>query len=101
MTDPRVIPIFEADAPGWAAAKLRPRETGLPMAVWLSRNDGHSQDVCVLVDPLPYEIVPGSPTTADVARVVGWIELNRDAVVAYWTWTIGLYELRTRLQRLP
>jgi hypothetical protein len=101
MSEPRVIPIFEATEPSGAAVKLLPRDTGLPMAVWLTRNDGRSYNVRVLIGPLPHAIVPGSPTATDLALVVRWIELNRDVIVDFWNWTLGRYRLTTRLQRLP
>jgi hypothetical protein len=37
---------------GWAMAKLLPEETGLPMAVWITENDGYPHDVRVKVSNL-------------------------------------------------
>jgi len=34
----------EAVAEDWAKVKLPPRLTGLPMAVWITENDGHPHD---------------------------------------------------------
>jgi len=35
----------EAVAEDWAKVKLPPRVTGLPMAVWITENDGYPHDV--------------------------------------------------------
>jgi hypothetical protein len=77
----------EAVAEDWAKLKLPPRLTGLPMAVWITENDGYPHDVRVKVStlhggrgswrtapsiavrPEPHEIVPGSLPVADVALV--------------------------------
>jgi len=39
----------EAVAEDWAKVKLPPRVTGLPMAVWITENDGYPHDVGVKV----------------------------------------------------
>jgi hypothetical protein len=80
-----------------AAVKLRPRLTGLPMAVWITEDDGYPHDVRVKVPmihsgggacrslvsvgvrPHPREIVRLS--IADFALVRRWIELNRDVII--------------------
>jgi hypothetical protein len=103
----------------WAAVKLAPDETGLPMAVWITENDGYPHDVRVKVStirggrgswrvapsiavrPHPREFVPGSLPAADVALVIRWIELNRDAIVEFWNGEIGTREALARLQKLP
>lgn len=76
----------EAVAEDWAKVKLPPRVTGLPMAVWITENDGYPHDVrvevstlhggrgsgrtasSIAVRPQPHEIVLGSLPAADVAR---------------------------------
>src|SRR5260370_16757282 len=86
----------------WAKVKLRPRLTGLPMAVWINENDGYPHDVRVKVStlhggrgswrtapsiavrPQPHEILPGSLPAADVALVSPWIDLNRDLIIYYF-----------------
>jgi hypothetical protein len=110
-----IDPLDEA----WLMAKLTPRLTGLPMAVWITPNEGFPRDVRVKVSrnhggrggsidaspvavrPRPRLVVPGSLAAADVALVNCWIELNRDAIVDYWDGTIELDELLPRLRRLP
>jgi hypothetical protein len=92
----------EAVAEDWAKVKLPPRLSGLPMAVWITENDGYPHDVRVKVStlhgargswrtapsiaarPQPHEIVPGSLPAADVALVSRWIDLNRDVIIDYW-----------------
>ena len=91
----------EAVAEDWAKVKLPPRLTGLPMAVWITENDGYPHDVrvrviilhggrgswrtapSIAVRPQPHEIVPGCLPAADVALVRRWIDLNRDVITDY------------------
>ena len=108
----------EAVAEDWAKVKLPPRLTGLPMAVWITENDGYPHDVRVKVStlhggrgswraapsiavrPQPHEIVPGSLPAADVALVSRWIDLNRDVIIDYWNGVIDFDEVKPRLQRV-
>lgn len=103
----------------WAAVKLVPADTGLPMAVWITENDGYPHDVRVKVStlhggrgswraapsiavrPQPYEIVPGSLPTADVALVTRWIALNRDVIIDLWDGAITPRQVYPRLRKLP
>jgi hypothetical protein len=98
-------------------AKLAPRLTGLPMAVWVTERNGFRHDVrvkvsrshgrrgswsdsaSVTVRPTPQLI--GDLDAADLRLVSEWIELNRAVIVDYWDDTIDLDELLARLQRLP
>ena len=109
----------ETDVEDWAAVKLVPRLTGLPMAVWITENDGYPHDVRVKVSPLhggrgswraapsvgvrpqPHEIAAGSLPPADVTLVSRWIELNREVIVDFWNGVIDVDEVMTRLRRLP
>jgi hypothetical protein len=103
----------------WAAVKLSPRHTGLPMAIWITENDGYPHDVRVKVSllhgvragswraapsigvrPSPHEIVPGSLPAADVALVSRWIALNRNVIIAFWDGAIDFDEVAGRLARL-
>ena len=108
----------EAVAEDWAKVKLPPRLTGLPMAVWITENDGYPHDVRVKVStlrggrgswrtapsiavrPQPHEIVPGSLPAADVALVSRWIDLNRDVIIDYWNGVIDFDEVKPRLQQV-
>lgn len=107
---------LDALAEDWAAMKLRPSRTGLPMAVWITENQGYPHDVRVKVSPLhggggrwdqapsigvrpsPHEIVKDSLPAADVALVSQWIDLNRDAIIAFWDGTIDAIEVAGRLR---
>ncbi len=105
---------------GWSLTKLRPRDTGLPMAVWVTENDGYPHDVRVKVSllqggagswrhdsvsvgvrPQPQEIVAGSLPAADFALVGRWIELNRQTIIDHWDGAISALDLRLHLRRLP
>ena len=108
----------EAVAEDWAKVKLPPRLTGLPMAVWITENDGYPHDVRVkastlhggrgswrtapsmAVRPQPHEIVPGSLPAADIALVSCWIDLNRDVIIDYWNGMIDFDEVKPRLQQV-
>jgi hypothetical protein len=108
----------EAAAEDWAKVKLPPRLTGLPMAVWITENDGYPHDVRVNVSTLhggrgswrtapsiavrlqPHEIVPGSLPDADVALVSRWIDLNQDVIIDYWNGVIDFDEVKPRLQQV-
>jgi hypothetical protein len=103
----------------WAAVKLVPRLTGLPMAVWVTETDGYSHDVRVKVSPLhggrgswraapsiavrprPREIVPGSLPATDLALVSRWSDLNRAVIIDFWDDKLNVDELLASLQRLP
>ena len=98
--------------------KPPPRVTGLPMAVWITENDGYPHDVqvkvgtlhggrgslrsapSIAVRPQPHEIVPGSSPAADVALVSRWIDLNRHVIIDYWNGVIDFDEVKPRLQQV-
>jgi hypothetical protein len=102
----------------WSAVKLPPRLTGLPMAVWITEDEGYQHDVRVKVSaihggrgswrtapsigvrPRPHEIVPGGLLAADVALVGRWITLNRDIIIAFWDGQIDADEVLQKLQKL-
>src|ERR1700730_4908496 len=108
----------EAVAEDWAKVKLPPRLTGLPMAVWITENDGYPHDVrvkvcslrggrgssrtpsSIAVRPQPHEIVPGSLPAADVALVSRWIDLNQDVIIDYSNGVIDFDEVKPRLQQM-
>jgi hypothetical protein len=102
----------------WGAVKLLPRLTGLPMAVWITENDGYPHDIRVKVSPVhggrgswrsapsigvrpsPHEIAPGSLSTTDAALVSRWIDLNRAVIIDFWDGGIGFDEVTPRLRRI-
>ena len=83
-------------------ANLSPTVTGLPMVVWISERGDARHDVRVKVSLVhgrrakpdlstsvsvrPEVRVVAGPAldTHDLALVRRWVELNRDALVAYW-----------------
>jgi hypothetical protein len=110
----------QADDEGWAMAKLLPRETGLPMAVWLTENDGYPHDVrvkvsrlhggggswrhdsvSVTVRPRVRQIPPDSLPSDDFLAVTLWIKLNHQTIIDYWDGKLSLTELLGLLQKLP
>jgi hypothetical protein len=109
----------ESETEDWAMAKLLPRRTGLPMAVWITQKDGYQHDVRVKVSrlhggrgdwasaqsiavrPVPHEVVPGSLPAQDVALVARWIAFNRAVILDYWNDVIDIYEALPRLVPLP
>ena len=97
--------------------------TGLPMAVWVTENDGYSHDVQIKVSRLKSgggrwrdavsvtvhpmiceEIVPPGRhpvlPTADLSEVCAWINLNRDVIVDFWNGVITVDEAIALLRRL-
>src|SRR6516165_9161895 len=108
----------QAVAEDWAKVKLPPRLTRLPMAVWITENDGYPHDVWVKVStlhvgggcwrsapsiavrPQPHKIVPGSLPAADVALVSRWIDLNPDVIIDYWNGVTDFDEVKPRLQHV-
>jgi hypothetical protein len=99
-------------------ANLYPRDTGLPMTVWVSPRGRAWHDarvkVClthgdrmdatniaaVAIRPVP-RIVSGQLMARDFALVSSWIALNECALLAYWDGTLSTIELAGRLRRLP
>jgi hypothetical protein len=51
----------EAVAEDWAKVTLPPRLTGLPMAVWITENDGYLHDVRVKSALFMAVAAPGAP----------------------------------------
>ena len=102
----------------WLMAKPVPQETGLPMAVWITPNEGYPHDVWVKVSrlhggrgrwsdavsiavrPQPHEVMPGTLPADDLRAVSDWIALNRAVIVDYWDGATLTVVMR-RLQRLP
>jgi hypothetical protein len=98
-------------------ANLYPRDTGLPMTVWVSprararhdarvkvcRTRGDSMDpsdlALVAIQPNP-RVVRGPLAQSDFAPVAAWITLNEGALIDYWNGTLGTLEFVNRLRRL-
>jgi hypothetical protein len=99
-------------------ANLYPRDTGLPMTVWISprgraRHDARIK-VCltpgdrmdagntavVAIRPSP-RLVSGALPLHDFAQVARWITDNRQALLGYWDGTLSTVEFVTRMRPLP
>ena len=99
-------------------ANLSPARTGLPMVIWISergraRHDARvkvslvhgrkahpDQTVSVSVRPT-VEVVAGPMLDpCDLALVRSWIELNREALLAYWDGDVLTDEVIDRLARV-
>jgi hypothetical protein len=104
----------------WAAMQVPPDDSGLPMAVWITENDGYPHGVRVKVSkiysgrgswrhdsvsigvrPQPHEITAGSPPAADFALVRQWIELNHQAIIEFWDGKITPRQAQVQLRKLP
>jgi len=88
-------------------ANLRPERTGLPFVVFISQKGGARHDVrvkiargpkvrpsemaTVAVRPKP-RVIRGVVDPDDLARLVEWIELNRDVLIDYWDGNIEYTE---------
>ena len=98
-------------------SNLFPEDTGLPVTVWVSprgrarhaarikvcRIPGNkmvpSNTVVVGIEPEP-RLIEGRLPGRYLDPVVQWIELNREALLAYWDGEIGTGALIHRLQRV-
>ena len=72
--------------PQWT--NLFPRNTGLPVTIWISADGAVTTD--------PYH--PQAEHTPDIAA---WVELNRDALTAYWRGDIDGWEMLLLMKRAP
>jgi hypothetical protein len=100
-------------------ANLSPTLTGLPMIIWISERGRARHDARVnvsLVDGRPahpnrtasvsvrptVEIVAGPELDRrDMELVRQWIELNREAIIAYWNGDLLTDEVIGRLKPVP
>ena len=105
----------EADQDLFEMANLYPRDTGLPMTIWVSPR-GHARHdvrikVCmtpgdrmdadntatVAVPPQP-RVLHGELPPAYEEAVSTWIELNESALVEYWNGAISTVEFVGKLK---
>jgi hypothetical protein len=107
-------PAKTVEAP-YEMANLYPRETGLPMTVWVrprgrARHDarvkvcrtrGDNMDpsnlAVVAIRPTP-RVVRGPLAQSDFAPVTAWITLNEDTLIGYWNGTLGTIEFAASLR---
>ncbi len=115
-------PDLDDDEAGWGMTKVSPRRSGLPMAVWVTPNDGYPHDVRIKVatihggrgswrsDAVPVAIRPevrqvaGQPlSTEDLNLVKRWVDLNRQTIIDLWDGRIDSDpdELLPLFQTLP
>ena len=115
-------PDLDDDEAGWGMTKVSPRRSGLPMAVWVTPNDGYPHDVRIKVatihggrwswrsDAVPVAIRPevrqvaGEPLSVeDLNLVKRWVDLNRQTIIDLWDGRIDSDpdELLPLLQKLP
>lgn len=108
--------LAEADEDLFEMANLSPTLTGLPMVVWISERGGARHDVRVKVSLVrgrrarpdltasvsvrpDVRVVAGPALDGeDLALVRRWVELNRDALVAYWEGDLLTDEVIGRLK---
>ena len=97
-------------------ANLYPRDTSLPMTVWVSprgnaRHDARikvcrahgdhmdlSNTAVVAIRPVP-RIVHGPLAQSDFLPVAAWIGVNFDALIGYWDGTLSTVEFVKRLRK--
>jgi hypothetical protein len=98
-------------------ANLYPRDTGLPMTIWVSprgraRHDARIK-VCltpgdrmdatntavVAIRPAP-RLISGALPARDFDRVASWIARNTEALIDYWNGTLSTVEFVQRMKRL-
>ena len=109
--------VTEDDDP-FLMANLFPRDTGLPMSIWISERGRARHDVRVKVNlvhgprglgseyavigvrPEP-RLIHGDLPGNEVEAVAAWIRLNHDVIMDYWNSRISTLDLGRRLQRLP
>jgi hypothetical protein len=98
-------------------ASLYPRDTGLPMTIWVSprgraRHDarikvcltpGDRMDLTntavVAIRPMP-RLISGALPARDFDRVASWIVRNTEALLDYWNGTLSTVEFVQRMESL-
>ena len=106
----------EEDAP-FDMANLYPRDTGLPMTIWVSPKGRARHDVRIKVCTTPGDrmdptntavvavrpsprLINGELARADVEIVARWIEANSAALVGYWDGRLSTVEFVLQLQKV-
>lgn len=116
MADDAALDVMsEEERLSYEMTNLYPRDTGLPMTVWIGPKSGARHDVRVKVhqrhgdrmDPLNTasvavrpepRLVQGRLDSDDLRQVIAWIELNRDVIVDFWEGVASAREMAARLQ---
>jgi hypothetical protein len=96
---------------------LWPRNTGLPMVVWVAESGGmpppvlmkvaqvHGDhrgfdDLAVVAVHPSLEVRSGLLSDADLGALRRWVDLNRDIILDYWNENIDSGEFVERMKRL-
>ena len=114
----RVDPHGEADpeAP-FEMANLYPRDTGLPMTIWVSPRGRARHDVRVKVCETPGDrmdptntavfavrpvprMLHGQVSGDDAELVARWIGINAEALIAYWQGELSTVEFALRMKKV-
>jgi hypothetical protein len=107
----------EADQDLFEMANLYPRDTGLPMTIWVSPRGHARHDVRVKVSMTPGDrmdadntatvavrphprVLHGELSPNEAASVSAWVGLNEGALVDYWNGVISTVEFVNRLSKL-
>lgn len=108
-------PDYEPDL--YETANLSPRDTGLPMTVWVSprghaRHDARvkvcrvhgdrmiADDTAVMSIRSEPRLVHGDLPPEDERAVARWIAANAEALIGYWDGQLSTLEFASRLQRV-
>ncbi len=112
------IDLADAEDELFDMANLSSALTGLPMVVWISERGRSRHDVRIKVSLVhgrrahpdqtasvslrpAVEVVAGPPLDPrDLALVQRWVELNRDALLAYWDGSLFTDEVIGRLVKV-
>jgi hypothetical protein len=107
----------EADQDLFETANLYPRDTGLPMTIWVSPRGHARHDVLIKVCMTPGDrmdadntatvavrpqprVLHGELSPNGVAAVSAWVGLNECALVDYWDGAVSTVEFVNRLSKL-
>ncbi len=106
----------DEDAP-YEMANLFPRDTGLPMTVWVSLKGRARHDVCVKVCTTPGDrmdltntavvavrpeprLLRGELSRDDLDLVTQWIAANAGALIGYWEGRLSTVEFVLQLEKI-
>jgi hypothetical protein len=99
-------------------ANLYPRDTGLPMTVWVSPRGRAHHDARIMVCLTPGDrmnatntavvairprprLINGALSAGDFDLVARWITRNTELLIDYWNGTVSTVEFVQRMARLP
>ncbi len=108
-------PVEEEDF--FLMSNLRPKDTGLPMVVWISNRGNARHDVRVKVCRTPGDrittddlavvgvrptpmLIDGSLDSASLKLVKKWIALNEATIIDYWDGELSTGELFQVLKKI-